>query len=378
MTGLCCIFNYPAHYRLPIYTKIAEEMNADFYFGANLKGGESLEKLDAGALPGYRGEKKVHFTGSFRWTGGWLKLAFCRKYDTFLITQDLYAVNQWLFAAACRMLGKRIFVWGHGIRKRPPLQDGSRTTRILRTWYDRFVCGYFLYSEWSRENMWLNGFDAGKLHVIYNSLDYSRSASMRKTIPANPYPQHFGNDFPVIAFVGRLTGNKRLEDIIRVHDILRDSGIETNVVFVGDGPQMRSLKEIADGNVWFAEAEYDEDRLHEYLYHAALCLSPGNVGLTAVNCLSHGLPVITHDDFSMQMPEFEAITPGVTGDFHKAGDLADMVAKTKEWLRKLSVPEAREAVRAECYKVIDEKYNPYCQVRILKNVMFRDPASSAG
>lgn len=53
----------------------------------------------------------------------------------------------------------------------------------------------------------------------------------------------------------------------------------------------------------------------EFIYNADLCVSPGNVGLTAMHSLVFGCPVITHNCFEWQMPEFEAIQPGITGDF---------------------------------------------------------------
>ena len=58
---------------------------------------------------------------------------------------------------------------------------------------------------------------------------------------------------------------------------------------------------------------FDEAEISKLLNHADLCVSPGNVGLTAMHALAYGVPVATHNDFKNQMPEFEAITPGKTG-----------------------------------------------------------------
>lgn len=369
-----CIFNYAPHYRLAIYLRLHSALNADFYFGANLANGEVIRKIDLNCLPGFQKEFKVHKAGPFKWSFGWLRTALSTKYDRFLITQDLYAVNQWFFLVACKLLGKPVYVWTHGLRQNPANgTKGSRTTDFLRHWEDRYIAGYFLYGDRAKENMWLAGFDAEKLHVVYNSLDYDNIRALRGTVPANPYTEIFGNAHPVVVFIGRLTKVKRLDMVIEAVERLLDKGTKVNVAFLGDGPEMealkKSIKDCHEGHFHFAGAVYDTGTIHSYLYHGSVCLSPGNVGLTAITCLSEGLPVITHDNMDEQMPEAEAIMPGQTGDFFRQGDLDDLERKTSLWLEKLSSPEQRDDIRMECHKIIDRKYNPEYQARTFKEVI---------
>ena len=81
-------------------------------------------------------------------------------------------------------------------------------------------------------------------------------------------------------------------------------------------------------NVCFFGPCYDEFEIGMLIYNAALCVSPGNVGLTAIHSLSYGTPVISHNDFKHQMPEFEAIVPGETGAFFIANDLNSLEPKS--------------------------------------------------
>ena len=90
---------------------------------------------------------------------------------------------------------------------------------------------------------------------------------------------------------------------------------------------------IAD-QTWLYGPCYDERIIGEMFFNADVCLSPGNVGLTAIHALSFGCPVLTHDDFKYQNPEFEAIIPGETGDFFKKDNMADMKAKIELWINK--------------------------------------------
>ena len=69
------------------------------------------------------------------------------------------------------------------------------------------------------------------------------------------------------------------------------------------------------------------------------------------------------DNFGMQMPEFESIISGVTGSFFKEDDTNDLAKQIAIWLTN---EKSREEIRSNCYKVIDEKWNPNYQIEIIK------------
>ncbi len=120
-------------------------------------------------------------------------------------------------------------------------------------------------------------------------------------------------------------------------------------------------------SVWFYGACYDEKQIAEFLYNADLCVSPGNVGLTAMHAMMFGCPVISHDNFPMQMPEFEAIEVGNTGAFFKENDVDNLAETINNWIKTCS---DRESVRKSCFKVIDEKYNPHVQLETLRTTIY--------
>ena len=148
-------------------------------------------------------------------------------------------------------------------------------------------------------------------------------------------------------------------------------GLRYNLVIVGDGPEMQRLKEKAcntpfPSGVWFYGECYDEDRLAELFYNSVLCVSPGNVGLTAIHAMTYGVPVVTHDDFYTQMPEYEAIEEGRTGLLYHAGDFSDLKRAIRQWLVS---GKSREEVRSDCYDVINCRWNSGSQIRIIKSVI---------
>ena len=119
--------------------------------------------------------------------------------------------------------------------------------------------------------------------------------------------------------------------------------------------------------VWMYGPCYDDHILGSLFYNAHICVSPGNVGLTAIHALSFGCPVITHDNFPYQGPEFEAIRPGITGDFFEQGNIEDLKKKIKKWIS--ITKEEREKIRQQAFQEVDTKWNRHYQTEVLKQVL---------
>jgi glycosyltransferase involved in cell wall biosynthesis len=214
------------------------------------------------------------------------------------------------------------------------------------------------------------GFRADKLYTIHNSLAYEKQLAIRQQMrPLGLYKDHFGNDNPVLMFVGRLTKVKHLDLILEAMGILREQGEYYNLALVGDGEQRVRLEALShelrlDKQVWFFGACYDEVQLGELIFNSDLCVSPGNVGLTAMHMMVFGTPVLTHNDFSWQMPEFEAIHDGSTGAYFERGNVYSLANAIRNWF--IIYSGKREEVRFACFQEIDTNWNPQFQIRVLK------------
>ncbi len=218
------------------------------------------------------------------------------------------------------------------------------------------------------------GFKADKLHAIHNSLDYDKQIAIRKNInPSEIYQDHFKNANPNLIFIGRLTSVKRIDMILDALRMLKERNIEYNLTYIGTGEDLERLQKIVtdyklDNNVWFYGASYQESELSELIYNADVCISPGNVGLTAIHCLTYGCPVITHNNFPMQMPEFEVVKSGVTGDFFECNNIDSLADTINNWF---SISHNREYIRLAAYKIIDESWNPHYQIVVLKKALLK-------
>ena len=230
------------------------------------------------------------------------------------------------------------------------------------------------YGNYARNLMILNGFDESRVSVLYNSLSYDMHLQLRgELVESNLYKDHFQNNLPNIVFVGRLTWVKRLDLLLNSLDISRKNGRLFNIVYIGDGIMKDSLIELSNSLglsrfVWFYGATYDEKELSQLLYNADLCVAPGNIGLTAIHALSFGCPCISHNEFSLQMPEFESIIPGITGDFYDFGSPESLSNKILSWIDNHS---NRNTIRQYCLNEVDLKWNPYSQIQTIKEVLSR-------
>ena len=160
--------------------------------------------------------------------------------------------------------------------------------------------------------------------------------------------------------------------IIDSMKMLKDAGRPVNAVFIGKDVEEVHLERYAEqcglqANVWMYGPCYDDTIIGQMFFDATVCVSPGNVGLTAIHSLSFGCPVITHNNFSYQNPEFEAITPGVTGDFFEKDHLSSLTQTIDKWACH-SLTE-REETRRAAFKEIDRQWNIHYQIKIIKEVL---------
>jgi glycosyltransferase involved in cell wall biosynthesis len=367
MNRICGIFNLAAHYRAPIYKLIDKELNCDFFIGDNVK--SPMKKMNYNELTGFKKElKNTYLLGGVYWQKGAVRTIFS-DYKNYIITGEPHCLSTWVILLLARLTFKKTYLWTHGWYGRE-----TRIKKLIKKVFIGLANHVLLYGDYARDLMIKEGFKADKLHCIYNSLDYDTQIKVRKSLKrSNVFNERFGNDNPVLCYVGRIQKVKRLDMLIESMVILKNKYKKSlNLVIVGKESEDTDINELIkinklSDNVWIYGPSYDEKELGSIFYNSNLCVSPGNVGLTAIHSLTYGCPLITHDNFKNQMPEFEVITPGVTGDFFEEKNIDDLAFKINTWLELH--PNNDDTIRNECYKVIDDKYNPHYQIQLLKSLL---------
>lgn len=362
---LCLIYNFAQHYRTNIFTLMDRELKCDFLFGDSMS---DVKKMDYSLLQGNVEETHTRrILSGWYWQPGVVGKLF-QDYDHYILLGETRALSTWLFCILARICKprKKVYFWTHGWYGK----ETKLESFIKKIEFHLPNGGIFTYGNYARDLMIKEGFNPDKLFTIHNSLAYDQQIEIRKVLKAEPvYYEHFGNDYPNLFFVGRLTPVKRLDQVLEAMSICKKNGRIYNMTFIGGGTEMDRLKSRMQAlgltqQVWFYGPCYDEKVLSSLIYNADLCVAPGNIGLTAMHSMVFGTPCITHNDFPHQMPEFEAIVEGKTGTFFKRNDIHDLADKIDQWFCNHATE--RESVRQTCMSEIDKEWNPYFQLSVLK------------
>ena len=368
MSETCCMLNYAPHYRNAIYSKIDKDLKYDLYFGDKVP--VKMKQIDVSSYSNYKKDLKNVFIKNLYWQRGAIENIF-KPYKNYIMTGDLSGISTWIVMILAKLSGKRVYLWSHGWYERD---------RAIKSVFRKMFFGLshkvLLYSDYAKQLMIDQGFSENKLVPIYNSLDYDTQKKVRDILTYNDvFTEKFSNNYPTLSYIGRIQKWKRLDLLIDAMVELKLKGFPVNLVLIGEDTEDTGLKEYIyknklSQNVWFYGPTYDEEEIGNLIYNSNICVSPGNVGLTAIHSLMYGTPLITHNDYRFQGPEFEAIKEGQTGVFFKRNDSKDLALKIQQWIQNHSRKDT--ALKEKCYKIVDERYNPHYQIEVLRNLIGPD------
>lgn len=367
MTKLCIINGKSPRYRESIFKAIDKEYDCDWFFG---KADTDIKSLDLSIFKNAQSFGYIYFGKSLYWKKRTISKLFEKKYNCFLVSVESRAISDYIFLFLKDLFfpQKKVYAWTHGWYGKETWLEA-----FLKKWLFKRVSCILTYGEYARNLLIKEGISPEKVFAIHNSLHYDSQIEIRKIVTqTDVFTNHFHNNNPVIIFIGRLTKVKQLDMLINAIFNLKEKEEHYNLVFIGDGEERSRLENLVNSKglceqVWFYGACYDERLNAELIFNADVCVAPGNVGLTAMHTMVFGTPVISHNDFKWQMPEFEAIHPGVTGDFFERGNQDSLESTIRKWIH--SKANNREQVRRACYKEIDSFWNPYYQMDIIRKAL---------
>ena len=373
------VYHFFANYRKPILNKLSESENVSYLFVA-----DRVNRIMPGVKT-WAPESSKHFrfarciplVSGFMLQMGLLKLAWDKHLDCIIFLGDWKWPSTWTGAVLAKLRGKRVLFWTHGWRT----PDTGFKKWIRKLFYHR-ADGMLLYGNRARQIAIDQGFAANSLYVVFNSLDHSTHVQLRKKYcqksSADIRSQIFDGDTksPVVICSARLLKRKRLSELLSAIAKLRAKNHPVNVILIGDGEDKTNLESQAKElgiNVHFEGSCFDEQRISDLTMASNLTVSPGPIGLTAIQSLGFGVPVVTNDDMSTQGPECEAIVPGVTGDLFENENADDLAEKIRAWTGSSQLDNG---VRQQCMAVIDRFYNPNFQEKVFYDAIRGVPAQT--
>ncbi|WP_413432836.1 glycosyltransferase [Crateriforma spongiae] len=359
------VYHYIAKYREAVFKRLASTEEVVFEYAASSVCPNDIALMEDPAIEfgdKFHSLENRWFFSRVLWQSGLLRLLASRRYDSVVFLGDPNFLSTWCCLVLSKFLGVKTYLWTHGF-----IGSRSATKEIMAKLFFRLSDGLLLYGDGAKSRLIDAGFRAEKIHVIYNSLDYETQKAIRLSLPADSTfktRQHLFDEasYPCLIFIGRLTYHKKLDQLIQLLSDLRLRGIVANLLLVGDGEARPMLEQRVHElglakRVHFYGRTYDEHETGKLISCCDVCVSPGEIGLTAMHVMAYGTPVITHGNAAKQMPEFEAVIDGVTGRLFCEGVEGALLEATYDFLKK-----PIENVRINCIRVIEDRYMPDIQV----------------
>ncbi len=361
------VYHFFAHYRTAVMERMARSSKASFVFFSDdhdyentIKPAELSAAVDARPCPTHQ------ILGSVMWQPGLVRVALSREFDQIIVLGNPHWIATWIGMIAARLTGKRVLMWSHGFLLPPTGLKG----RIRRLFY-RLPHIHMFYGRESKQIAKRLGWDPKRLYVLGNSLDLDAQAAARGRITPEQIAECRSSLFadpslPIAVCSARLQPAKRVDLLVRALAELGRQGLRANLIVIGDGPDLEHLKGLArtfEVAAHFEGACYDEDRLALLTMASTLTVCPGFVGLTAIQSMAFGVPVITNTESKRSAPEVEAIVPGRTGDLFTSGDVTDLVRVMRIWLQER--PD-RDRIRRDCIELVERFWSPDFQLGVLE------------
>lgn len=301
---------------------------------------------------------------------GYSKLILTSKFEAYIIIGNPNIAATWIMAIVARLTGKKVLFWTHGwLRTEPYIK------RFARNSYYKIAHSVLVYGERAKSIGISEGYPEDRIHVIFNSLDFSRSTEIFNELSHNEEShnhtkQLFPNpNIPLLTCSARLTPLCRHDILIKAAYELAQQGLPVNILLIGDGPEKDNILSLAqEMNVslkCFGEC-YDEAIVGRIIYDSDVTVTAGKAGLTAIHSLTYGTPVFSHNNLNMQMPEVESIQPGVTGDLFEYNDSHSLAERLKNWFSQNS---DRSLIRKSCRAEILARWNPETQRREIETAL---------
>ncbi|MBN6529774.1 hypothetical protein BFR77_16560 [Acinetobacter pittii] len=163
------------------------------------------------------------------------------------------------------------------------------------------------------------GVSPEKMSVAYNTVAQNKNFDIVQ------------KKYESIIFIGSLYKQKKIFDLIDAYRILIQKNSTTlKLEIIGDGEEFDNIRNYIyennlQKNIVLHGSITDDSKLLPIMQRAAVCVSPGQAGLSVQKCFSYGIGFITTQN-AITGGEIFSIQDGITGSFYD-GSIDDLVKK---------------------------------------------------
>ena len=342
---ICIVQPIVPAYRVPVFTALAQSPGIDLEVWADLR-------APHGSLSGVSScdTLQLHHAAHRKIAGVYFQPDLLRAirsdFDVVVVSDNVRSPGLW---CSWMMRKSALVLWGHGYgTTNPRFGDALRYASL------RLADAAIFYSQFGKDRWVKRGIDSSKLFVAPNAIDQSSiigaiSAWNQDRLQEFCLSQGISNRRTML-FLSRLEPEKRPELAVEALERLRSVHPEILLAFIGDGSSRPILEAMVrdrglSDSVRFLGAIHDQFHIAPWALSSELLIHPGALGLTILHAFGYGLPVVTTNDKSIQMPEVDALVNGLNGLEYQDGNVGDLVACCSRLLSDSSL-RARMSIAA--------------------------------
>lgn len=342
-----------AHYRESVHKELDASEDLDFTFASDPDGSHYALKTMPPTELRQHVTLRNRYWGRATWQTGVMSLVFSNDFDAYVFTGDASVLTTWIGAAIVRLRKKPVLFWTIGWH-RPERGVKSR----VRIAFYRLASHLMVYGNTAKRLGSTAGYPSERISVIYNSVGEGAEATARSRRTGSGRVANVGA-------IARLNEAKRFDLLLRAVSALNRGGTSIRVTLGGEGPERGPLQLLARElgvELDLRGAVYGVEDTLDFYAELDATVIPTYAGLSIIQSLSHGVPVVTDDDIYGQGPEWEAVTEK-TGKIFKHGDVTSLTEALSSVLDSISSDE--DEIAAACLAEVRQRWTARTQaVRI--------------
>lgn len=332
---VCIVQPVIPDYRLALFRRLAKDERFELSIAASeYHPGESLTGVDVKSEPfQVKFFKCTRFFGQdFFWQHGLSQLPDLQRGDVLVLGGNPRFLNIHPLLLKARAQGVGVLWWGHGWTA-----GAHRLSALIRRQIMRVADCVLLYHDDEVSEYERFGFSTDRLFSANNAIDQSPIRRAREKWSNESLgafrEEHRIDAERLLLYCSRLSTKNRLDLAIRALEVLVRRDPRYQLVIIGDGQDRECAGRLADqlriaGHIrWLGQIE-KEDWLAPWFMSARVLVHPRALGLTALHAFGYGLPVVTTDSRSEQMPEALFVLDDVNGLLFHDHDFEDMARKS--------------------------------------------------
>jgi glycosyltransferase involved in cell wall biosynthesis len=317
-TRVAIVTGLVPHYRAPFYERLFERTDLDVHvFCQDTARGVNLT-LVHDRFPDHVTVVPAFSTHRERLV--WQRLPWRRllsEFDVLFLAGNPRMFSTALLALVASAVRRPVVLFGQA-----HTADANPFTERLRLGWWRWFRHLYVYTDGEAARLKARGFTRHHIVGMNNGLDQRRIDSVvREWTPERLAAWRTRQDLDsrtLILSSARLEAKNRFDVWLEAMPALVGEYPDLIWGVIGDGVERERLEQqasalgLADRIRWVGTVT-DEGELAPWFLTSRLLVHPGSIGLTLLHAFGYGLPVVTSDDATRHMPEFDAFEDGRTG-----------------------------------------------------------------